>query len=80
MDGTVKDSGVPSEIGQQLAYVPRVSFNLWSTYRLPMDLTLGGGTNYSDGNYFNQTGGFCSWPAAPCPTRNTSRMRRPFRR
>lgn len=58
MDGTVKDSGVPSEIGQQLAYVPRVSFNLWSTYRLPMNLTLGGSANYSDGNYFNQTGGY----------------------
>ena len=41
-----------------MAYVPEFSFNLWSTYRLPMDLTLGGGVNHSDGNYFNNTGGF----------------------
>ena len=58
MDGTVNRSNVAYEVGQQLAYVPHVTFNLWSTYRLPMGLTLGGGTNYSDGNYFNQTGGF----------------------
>ena len=43
---------------RRLSYVPDISFNLWSTYRLPMNLTLGGGTNYSDGHYFNQTGGF----------------------
>ena len=29
-------------------YVPQVSLNLWSTYRLPMGLTLGGGANYSE--------------------------------
>ena len=32
--------------------------NLWSTYELPMRLTVGGGVNYSDGNFFNQTGSF----------------------
>lgn len=58
MDGTVKDSGVPSEVGQALAYVPHLSLNLWSTYRLPINLSLGGSANYSDGNYFNQTGGY----------------------
>jgi catecholate siderophore receptor len=58
MSGVVKGSGVVSEIGQQLAYVPKASLNLWTSYRLPTGLTLGGGTNYSSGNYFNQTGGF----------------------
>jgi catecholate siderophore receptor len=58
MNGTVKNSGIPSEIGAVLPYVPKSSFNLWSTYRLPIGLTLGGGTNYNSGNYFNQTGGF----------------------
>src|SRR5262249_15818053 len=58
MNGEVKDSGVATEIGKQLAYVPHYSFNLWSTYRVSKRLTLGGGTNYSDGHYFNQTGGY----------------------
>jgi catecholate siderophore receptor len=31
---------------------------LWSTYELPMRLTVGGGVNYKDGNFFNQTGTF----------------------
>jgi catecholate siderophore receptor len=58
MDGTVKHSGNPIEVGQRLAYVPRAAFNVWLTYRLPMGLTLGGGGNYSSGHYFNQTGTF----------------------
>lgn len=58
MDGTVKRSGIASEIGARLPYVPKTSLNLWSTYRLPMGITVGGGANYSDGNYFNQTGSF----------------------
>jgi catecholate siderophore receptor len=58
MDGTVKASGVTIEVGQELAYVPKASANLWSTYRLPRGFTVGAGMNYSDGNFFNQTGGF----------------------
>ena len=58
MNGEVKDSGIASEVGAQLPYVPKATFNLWSTYRLPMGLTLGGGANYNGGNYFNQTGTF----------------------
>ena len=58
MDGTVKASGIPSEVGAQLAYVPKAMFNLWSTYQVPFKLLIGAGANYSDGNYFNQTGTF----------------------
>lgn len=58
MNGEVKGSGILSEVGAQLPYVPKASLNLWSTYRLPMGLTLGGGANYNSGNYFNQTGTF----------------------
>ena len=58
MSGKVESSLNPIEVDQRLAYVPHVSLNLWSSYRLPMNLTIGGGTNYSDGNYFNNTGGF----------------------
>jgi catecholate siderophore receptor len=58
MNGEVKASGIVSEVGAQLPYVPKASLNLWTTYQLKSGLTLGGGTNYNSGNYFNQTGGF----------------------
>lgn len=58
MDGEVKESGIATELGARLAYVPEVSFDLWSTYRPMKDLTVGGGAKYSSGHYFNQTGGF----------------------
>ena len=58
MDGKVKKSAQLSEEGVILPYVPKAMLNLWSTYELPMRLTVGGGVNYSDGNYFNQTGTF----------------------
>ena len=58
MNGEVKSSGIATEVGAQLPYVPKASLNLWSTYQLKNGLTLGGGTNYNSGNYFNQTGGF----------------------
>jgi len=58
MDGKVDASGIPTEVGAQLAYVPKAMLNLWSTYQLPLKLTIGGGVNYSNGNYFNQTGTF----------------------
>jgi len=58
MHGEVKDSATPSEIGATLPYVPKAMFNLWGTYATTWKLTLGGGANYSDGNFFNQTGTF----------------------
>lgn len=58
MDGKVVQSLSTLDVGQRLGYVPKVSMNVWTTYRLPMNLTLGGGVNYSDGHYFNNTGGF----------------------
>jgi len=58
MDGEVLKSAVPSEEGVTLPYVPKATLNLWTTYELPMGLTVGGGANYKDGNFFNQTGSF----------------------
>ena len=58
MDGEVLKSAQPSEEGVTLPYVPKATLNLWSTYELPMRLTIGGGVNYKDGNFFNQTGSF----------------------
>ncbi len=55
MNGEVKESAVSAEVGKRLAYVPKRSFNLWSTYRLPFDLTIGGGAQFTDGYFFNNT-------------------------
>ena len=48
MDGEVNKSAQPSEEGVTLPYVPKAMLNLWSTYELPMRLTVGGGVNYSE--------------------------------
>lgn len=32
--------------GDELAFTPKVSANVWTTYRLPMGLTVGGGAQY----------------------------------
>lgn len=53
MQSEVQASARANEVGQQLAYVPKVSFNLWSTYALPGDVTLGAGAQYSDGYFFD---------------------------
>ena len=35
--------------------MPKSSFNLWSTYKLPIPLTLGGGSQFTNGYFFNNT-------------------------
>jgi catecholate siderophore receptor len=37
--------------GDQLAFTPRVAANLWSTYQLPLGLTLGGGIRHLGESY-----------------------------
>jgi catecholate siderophore receptor len=65
MKGTVRESGVAREVGRQLSYVPRVSFNAWSTYRVPRsDVTLGGGVQFMDGYFFNNENALASANAA----------------
>ena len=41
--------------GRRLSYVPRISFNAWMTYQLPARLTLGGGAQFTDGYFFNNS-------------------------
>ncbi|MFT4176620.1 MAG: TonB-dependent siderophore receptor [Luteolibacter sp.] len=36
--------------GAELDWTPEISGNLWTTYRFPFGLTIGGGTQYSDGS------------------------------
>jgi catecholate siderophore receptor len=54
MQGKIDDSGVSAEVDKQLSYVPKSSFNIWSTYRIAR-VTVGGGAQYTDGYYFNNT-------------------------
>jgi len=64
MDGTIKESAVSAEVDRRLSYVPDVSFNVWSTYRLPIDLTLGGGAQFTGGYFFNNTNALTTANAA----------------
>lgn len=52
MDGSVDASGIASQVDAQLTYVPKQSFNLWTTYRLPVGLILGAGAQFTDGYFF----------------------------
>ncbi|MCC7240937.1 MAG: TonB-dependent siderophore receptor [Acidobacteria bacterium] len=55
MDGKIEESLVAAEVDKRLSYVPETSFNIWSTYRLPMNLSIGGGAQFTGGYYFNNS-------------------------
>lgn len=40
--------------GDELAFTPKMTANLWTTYRLPIGLTLGGGLQHSDSSYLGR--------------------------
>ncbi len=42
------EEGSATQSGADLNWSPEWSFTLWSTYRLPMDITVGGGARYMD--------------------------------
>ncbi|MCG3150582.1 MAG: putative TonB-dependent receptor BfrD [Verrucomicrobiae bacterium] len=46
MDTEVKESNTAIEEGAELSNAPKHSFSLWTTYRFPWGLELGGGTQY----------------------------------
>ncbi len=48
MDSQVEASNTAGLAGAELGLTPKTSFNLWSTYRLPCGLTIGGCTQYTD--------------------------------
>ena len=49
----IEASNTTGETGNALAQTPENTFNLWLTYRLPFDLTLGGGVQFMDSVYRN---------------------------
>ena len=55
MHGTIEESSNPLEVDKQLQYVPRSSFNLWTTYQPSHRLTFGAGAQFTDGYFFNNT-------------------------
>lgn len=55
MDSAIDASGVPAEVNKQLSYLPKMTFNVWSTYQMPLNILVGGGIQYTDGYYFTNT-------------------------
>jgi catecholate siderophore receptor len=54
MDSEVRESPNPLELDRELAYVPRNSFNLWTSYAFER-LTIGAGAQYTDTYFFTST-------------------------
>ncbi len=46
LDSKIRESNTPAEVGKHLLNTPAHTFSLWSTYKLPVDLELGGGVRY----------------------------------
>jgi catecholate siderophore receptor len=46
LDSEIRKSNTPAEVGNRLLNTPTHTFSLWSTYRLPLGLELGGGIRY----------------------------------
>lgn len=53
LDSETVESNTPAEIGKDLVNTPRNSFNLWTTYRLPVGATFGGGARFVGKRYGN---------------------------
>ncbi len=49
----VNNVKVFTELGRRFINTPRNSFNLWSTYRLPFNVNVGGGARFVDLRYAN---------------------------
>ncbi len=63
MDAKVTNgSAVSNDGSSDLAYTPKSAFTAWSTYRLPFNLTVGGGARYS-GDMKRGTDGAVGTPA-----------------
>ena len=55
MDSDIAASVNSAEEGNNLALTPESTFNLWTTFALPWDLTVGGGVQYMDAVFRNTT-------------------------
>jgi catecholate siderophore receptor len=53
MSSRIRASNTQSELDNDLTLTPRHTFNLWSTFRLPWDTTVGGGVQFMDAVFRN---------------------------
>jgi catecholate siderophore receptor len=53
LDSEVRKSNIAAEIGNRLANVPEHSGTVWTTYKLPVGIELGGGVRYVGTRYTN---------------------------
>lgn len=53
MDSSIEASAVADEVDSNMVLTPETSYNLWTTYRLPFGLTIGGGVQYMDNVFRN---------------------------
>jgi len=56
MDSEITSSNTAAEVGKALANTPRHSFSLWTTYRLPHGVDVGGGAQYMGDRLNGNTG------------------------
>lgn len=55
MDSEITESGTAAEVGREVLNVPAHTFNLWTTYELPINVEIGGGTQYVGNRFSNNT-------------------------
>jgi catecholate siderophore receptor len=53
MSSRIRASGTETEIDNDLTLTPRHTFNLWTTFRLPWETTVGGGVQFMDAVFRN---------------------------
>jgi catecholate siderophore receptor len=55
LDSEVVKSNTATELGKRIQNTPRNSFNIWTTYLLPHQITLGGGPRFVGRRFGNST-------------------------
>jgi catecholate siderophore receptor len=55
MHSDIARSANAAEEGNNLTLTPEATFNLWTTFSLPWDVTVGGGAQYMDAVFRNTT-------------------------
>lgn len=55
MDSEITESLAGAELGHELPYTPKHSFNIWTEYQLTHALAIGGGAQFTGEYYFNTT-------------------------
>ena len=56
MDSEITESNNPAELGKEFGNTPNHSLSLWTAYRLPLDIEIGGGAQYVGDRFNNNTG------------------------